>query len=149
MERKEIGTYSSGPARVTPNMPTSVEVSAEDLVRKPPKQTGRARFVFLSRLARKKNLDFALRLLAETEGEGISVPLSPGMEGWPAEEGQPELFALLPADLVGVRLTECGVMMPAKSLTLVLGLGPEVDAEVTRTGRHACEVSVEDIEVQQ
>jgi glycosyltransferase involved in cell wall biosynthesis len=69
MERKEIGTYSSGPARVTPNMPTSVEVSAEDLVRKPPKQTGRARFVFLSRLARKKNLDFALRLLAETEGE--------------------------------------------------------------------------------
>jgi glycosyltransferase involved in cell wall biosynthesis len=69
MEREEIAAYSSGPARVTPNIPARVEVAPEDLENKPPKKTGEARFVFLSRLARKKNLDFALELLAETEGE--------------------------------------------------------------------------------
>ena len=68
MERREIAAYSSGPARVTPNIPARVEVAPEDLERKPPKNSGEARFVFLSRLARKKNLDFALHLLAETEG---------------------------------------------------------------------------------
>jgi glycosyltransferase involved in cell wall biosynthesis len=68
MERQEIAAYSSGPAVVTPNIPARVEVSAADLERKPPKQSGQARFVFLSRLARKKNLEFALGVLAETEG---------------------------------------------------------------------------------
>ena len=68
MEREEIAVYSPGPARVTPNIPARVEVAPEDLERKPPKTTGEARFVFLSRLARKKNLDFAIELLAETAG---------------------------------------------------------------------------------
>jgi glycosyltransferase involved in cell wall biosynthesis len=71
MEREEIAAYSAGPAGVTPNIPARVEVSPSDLERKPPKQSGQARFVFLSRLARKKNLDFALRLLAETEGRVV------------------------------------------------------------------------------
>jgi len=69
MERDEIAAYSPGRARVTPNIPARVEVATEDLEHKPPKKIGEARFVFLSRLARKKNLDFALELLAETEGE--------------------------------------------------------------------------------
>jgi hypothetical protein len=69
--------------------------------------------------------------LAAAEGVGVSVPLSPGMEGWPAAEGQASLFALLPAERIGVRLTKCGVMRPAKSLTFVLGLGRQVEGSGT------------------
>lgn len=69
--------------------------------------------------------------LAEAQQVGVSVPLSPGMEGWPLEEGQPQVFDLLPADLIGVRLTESCVIRPAKSLTLVLGIGPGVAAKGT------------------
>lgn len=65
-------------------------------------------------------------VLAEAEGMGVSVPLSPGMDGWSVEEGQPGLFWLLPAERIGVRLTESCVMQPTKSLTLVLGMGPDV-----------------------
>lgn len=68
MERQEIAAYSSGKVRVTPNLPSRVEVDPGDLEHKPLKQTGEARFVFLSRVARKKNLDFALRLLDDLEG---------------------------------------------------------------------------------
>jgi glycosyltransferase involved in cell wall biosynthesis len=68
MERQEIAAYSDGLARITPNIPARVEVSPGDLEHKPLKKAGECRFVFLSRLARKKNLDFALRLLGDLEG---------------------------------------------------------------------------------
>jgi glycosyltransferase involved in cell wall biosynthesis len=71
MERQEISTYSAGSIQVTPNIPARVEVVPGDLERKPPKPAGEARFVFLSRIARKKNLDFALRLLGDIEGRVV------------------------------------------------------------------------------
>jgi hypothetical protein len=70
-------------------------------------------------------------LEAETQGIGSSVPLSPGMDNWPVGEGQPQLFKLLPAQEIGVSLTEGCLMQPAKSLTLILGIGANVNAKGT------------------
>ncbi len=56
-----------------------------------------------------------------------SLPLSPGMVGWPVEQGQPQVFALVDAASIGVRLTSGGMMSPRKSVSLVLGLGPDVE----------------------
>ena len=72
---------------------------------------------------------------AETAARGwhASLPLSPGMIGWPVDEGQAQIFSLLDPGLAGVRLTESGMMIPRKSLSIVLGLGAEV-----ASGASAC-----------
>jgi hypothetical protein len=58
-----------------------------------------------------------------------SIPLSPGMVGWPVEVGQREIFDILGDDNAGVRLTSSSMMIPRKSLTMVMGFGPEVGNE--------------------
>jgi len=70
----------------------------------------------------------ASRFESEAAGEGLeaTIPLSPGMVGWPVEEGQPELFALLDPAGAGVRLTSGWMMIPRKSVSFVLGIGPQV-----------------------
>jgi hypothetical protein len=70
------------------------------------------------------------RLEAEAlaAGSRVSLPLSPGMIGWPVPDGQAQIFALLDAGEAGVRLTEGGMMVPRKSLSLVLGQGAELEA---------------------
>ncbi len=70
-------------------------------------------------------------------------PLSPGLEGWPLLHGQAEIFALLPETAqAGIRLLPSGGMLPRKSLSLVIGLGPNVDASADMcdfcASRHAC-----------
>jgi hypothetical protein len=67
-------------------------------------------------------------------GYQSSIPISPGMVGWPVDEGQPEIFEILKPDQVNVRLTEYGLMMPRKSLTMVLGLG-----KTMKTGGRTCD----------
>ena len=67
-------------------------------------------------------------------GYQSSIPISPGMVGWPIDEGQPEIFEILKPDQVNVRLTEYGLMMPRKSLTMVLGLG-----DTMKTGGRTCD----------
>lgn len=66
---------------------------------------------------------------AVAQGYGISLPLSPGMNGWPLEEGQPQLMKLLPTAETDVRLTMGGVLLPGKSLTLLLGVGLDVETK--------------------
>lgn len=61
-------------------------------------------------------------------GMQTSIPLSPGMMGWSVEVGQPEVFKILQPSQVGVRLSEFGLMIPRKSLTMVLGLGETMSA---------------------
>jgi len=56
----------------------------------------------------------------------VTIPLSPGMVGWPVEQGQPQIFDLLDAGEIDVRLTESMMMLPRKSLTFVLGMGREL-----------------------
>lgn len=63
------------------------------------------------------------------EGHRVTIPLSPGMVGWPIEMGQQEIFDILGDEKAGVRLTSSSMMIPRKSLTMVLGFGPEVGTE--------------------
>ena len=75
------------------------------------------------------------RIEGQTAERGwhASLPLSPGMVGWPVLEGQAQIFSLLDPSLAGVRLTESGMMIPRKSLSFVLGLGADV-----ASGASAC-----------
>ncbi|HXV76393.1 MAG TPA: glycosyltransferase family 4 protein, partial [Candidatus Polarisedimenticolaceae bacterium] len=66
-ERDEIATHTGGGARVVPNVPATARPT--DGAALPGKRPGEARFVFLSRIARKKNLHFALELLGRVEGD--------------------------------------------------------------------------------
>jgi hypothetical protein len=65
---------------------------------------------------------------AAAAGNGLhsSIPISPGMLGWPVTVGQPEIFAILKAEEINVSLSEYGFMLPRKSLTAVLGFGEDV-----------------------
>ncbi len=73
------------------------------------------------------------RIEAETTARGwkVSMPLNPGMIGWPVEQGQPEIFACLQAGRIGVQMTGSRLMKPLKSISLVIGLGPQLGS----TGR--------------
>ncbi len=72
--------------------------------------------------------------MAAAMGSCAGPPLSPGMEGWPLQRGQREIFRLLGEGSHAIRLHECGMMAPVKSLTLVIGLGPAM-----RVGASHCE----------
>jgi len=64
---------------------------------------------------------------AAADGLHASVPLNPGMIGWPLEEGQQQLFALIDASTIGVTLGAGSIMQPLKSISLVIGLGSDLD----------------------
>ncbi len=57
-------------------------------------------------------------------GHCTSVPISPGMVGWPVDVGQPQIFSNLDAEAIGVTLNENAQMIPRKSTSLVLGFAP-------------------------
>ena len=67
------------------------------------------------------------RLASEVSSRGyeISSPVSPGMPGFPLTE-QWNLLGLVKADEIGVRLTASGVLVPRKSLSMVIGIGPKM-----------------------
>lgn len=67
-----------------------------------------------------------VRDLAAEEGLRATLPLGPGMTGWPLDPGQRQLFGLFGAAPAGVRLRAGSVMDPRKSLSLVVGLGRDV-----------------------
>jgi len=54
-----------------------------------------------------------------------SSPVSPGMPGFPITEQWP-LLKLAHARQIGVSLTSSGVMIPRKSTSMVIGLGPRM-----------------------
>jgi hypothetical protein len=63
---------------------------------------------------------------AADQGWRASVPISPGMVGWPVGEGQQQIFSILAAEDNGVTLSATGMMIPRKSLSMVIGLGADV-----------------------
>jgi len=70
----------------------------------------------------------SLRCMAEERaaelGWGVSPALSPGsLVGW-SLSGQRELVALLPIEKIGVQLNDYCVLMPHKSASVLIGLGP-------------------------
>jgi hypothetical protein len=61
--------------------------------------------------------------LAAAEGLQTSLPLNPGLTGWPLADGQRQIFALLDGRQIGVTLTASSLMLPRKSTSFVLGFG--------------------------
>jgi hypothetical protein len=55
--------------------------------------------------------------------EGASSPLSPGLEGWPVSD-QALLYELSGAHRIGINLTEGDMLVPRKSVSLAIALGP-------------------------
>ncbi len=64
--------------------------------------------------------------LATAGGMRVSIPLNPGMAGWPLGPAQEQVFALLDTGRIGVRLDPGGLMQPLKSLSLVMGVGRDL-----------------------
>jgi hypothetical protein len=60
---------------------------------------------------------------AEAKGLKTTMPLSPGMIGWSVEEGQPVIFDLLESSEIGIELTPHKIMVPRKSLSMLIGVG--------------------------
>ena len=74
---------------------------------------------------------------APSRGYQASSPLGPGMSGFPISEQWP-LFQLVPAQEIGVRLTPSGVMLPQKSASMVIGLGPQMATWTQAEGCARC-----------
>jgi hypothetical protein len=72
-------------------------------------------------------LEVLRRLANEVSSRGyeISSPVNPGMPGFPLTE-QWNLLGLVNADEIGVSLTASGVMVPRKSASMVMGIGPKM-----------------------
>ena len=61
----------------------------------------------------------------EQAGLKITNRYSPGYCGWPTVE-QHKLFRLFPKDICGIRLTDSALMLPIKSVSGFIGIGPDV-----------------------
>ena len=72
-------------------------------------------------------LEVLRRLASEVSSRGyeISSPVNPGMPGFPLTE-QWNLLRLVNADEIEVRLTASGVLVPRKSTSMVMGIGPQM-----------------------
>jgi hypothetical protein len=55
-----------------------------------------------------------------------SIPLSPGMVDWSVEAAQPQIFQLLKQEPLEVSLNSSLIMVPRKSLSMVVGIGPDM-----------------------
>jgi hypothetical protein len=62
----------------------------------------------------------------QAEGLQVSTPLSPGSSEWSVDVGQPQIFALLEPTQVGISLTSGGMMLPKKSISFIVGIGPKM-----------------------
>ena len=65
---------------------------------------------------------------ATARGLSVGMRANPGQEGWPIKQ-QRVLFGLIPAEKIGVRLTPSCLMLPRKSVSFAMGLGPEMRAD--------------------
>lgn len=56
----------------------------------------------------------------------LGMRAQPGQEGWPIEQ-QRQVFSVLPAEQIGVRLTETCLMIPRKSVSFVVPRGKDLE----------------------
>ncbi len=72
----------------------------------------------------------------------LGMRAQPGQEGWPIEQ-QRLVFSILPADKIGVHLTESCLMIPRKSVSFVIPRGADLDSSMVPcdlcSKRHRCE----------
>jgi hypothetical protein len=57
-----------------------------------------------------------------------TAPLYPGMRGWDLAAGQTQLFSLVDAQAIGVSLNSSFLMMPCKSVSMVIGVGTKMQS---------------------
>ncbi len=62
---------------------------------------------------------------------------SPGSSDWNISQ-QKNIFQIIPADKIGVKLTESYMMVPKKSLSWVIGIGKEII--ITSKGDDSCKI---------
>jgi len=62
---------------------------------------------------------------ALSRGYQVSSPINPGMPGLPIAE-QWQLLKMVSAREIGVSLTSSGIMVPRKSTSMVIGIGPQM-----------------------
>ncbi len=75
-----------------------------------------------------------IELEAAEKDHQTTIPLSPGMIGWDVESGQPIIFDLLNPAEIGVELTPYFLMIPRKSLSMLMGVGPGL-----KSGERICD----------
>jgi hypothetical protein len=66
-----------------------------------------------------------VREIAENHQWGSGMRAQPGQEGWPIQQ-QKVLFECLNTDGIGVSLTNSYLMIPRKSVSFVIGMGPDM-----------------------
>jgi hypothetical protein len=64
-------------------------------------------------------------VLAESRGNESSSPFSPGMPGFPLSE-QRALCRIAKAEQIGVHLSKSAMMIPRKSISMTVGIGPQM-----------------------
>jgi hypothetical protein len=62
---------------------------------------------------------------ASSRGYEAGSPINPGMPGLPITTQWP-LLELVPAQEIGVSLTSSGMMVPRKSVSMIIGIGPQM-----------------------
>ena len=65
----------------------------------------------------------------KNDGLTTSLPLNPGMLGWPVDQGQPQIFSLVDCEEIQVTITDSWMMVPVKSLSMVLGIGDNLTTD--------------------
>jgi len=63
------------------------------------------------------------RSIARANSMHLSMCFSPGMIGWPLDQGQPQIFRLLDGSEIGVKVADSGRMAPRKTVSAVYGMG--------------------------
>ena len=72
-----------------------------------------------------------VREVAAERGEHVTMPLNPGLKGWPVGGGQQQLFRLLDGLTEDVTLTASSYMVPRKSTSFVLGVGRALHSDAS------------------
>lgn len=106
-----VATIGDGPERLLRSGPDALEASALD----------GAASAAVECLAEWGN-DHLCRL-GVGEGFRVTNRVSPGVAGWDLAE-QRQLLTLGPAAAIGVALDRAGVLVPAKSISFLVGIGP-------------------------
>ena len=65
---------------------------------------------------------------AAERGLETTIPLSPGMIGWGVDEGQQLIFDLVDSEKQNIKLTPSYLMVPRKSISMVMGIGPNINS---------------------
>ncbi|MGM0367453.1 MAG: vitamin B12 dependent-methionine synthase activation domain-containing protein [Actinomycetota bacterium] len=73
----------------------------------------------------------------EKDSWNATCTYSPGQYKWTIEE-QKEIFKMLPADKIGVKLNPSYLMVPFKSVSGVYGFGPENKIDKTKVACELC-----------